>query len=62
MVTLKTLDSVDPGIAILFCTLAKDELLKRRSGCAVQRKLKDIDFIINELSVEVLETAKNLPC
>ena len=62
MLLLRTTDqSADPKLAILLFTMAKDDLVRTGNKDAI-KKIQALDFVIGELSTEILEHTKAFPC
>jgi hypothetical protein len=47
---------------LVFCMMVKDDLLQNKLTPAVKERIKDIDFIIDELSIKLLEECDYYEC
>jgi hypothetical protein len=53
---------VDPSVAVVIFTLEREELCKARKTSEVNNQIRTLDFLINELCIEILDSDNCFRC
>lgn len=53
---------VDPAVAVVIFTLERDELHKAQKTSEIKNQIRTLDFLINELCIEILDSGTCFSC